>query len=1221
MTMYWGAWSKGTDGDDDTMRVGVDITFSAVSHTSTSCTATYKIYTENGTTFGDDKEKLEFDGNYSLPEEHDFTNSGTIGSTYRTTRTYTWNYSSTSYGVSPAEADLRVDVLNVYHGMKPYVVIAVPFPARPYSTPAIPTPCVVSRSNDEQNSVSWTRRPTTGEPYTAIWLERYIYNYATWARIATLGATVSSFLDTGAIPNRKYAYRVQADNTVGTSGYAQSGNIFTAPATPGAPLRTDGTAGAQTLTWTLAVGYTEYATEIWRAVGGTYALLATVAAGVTTYTDTTASAALKNKYKFRTKTTTGTVLYSAYSVETTETTGIPTAPAAPTGLKPSTGTIDPTAPYTFTWTHVPTDGSLQTFYEVQYRHVGSSSWIMPANSVSKGEQVEWQVRTWGYSSTLAGAWSASAKWMTTPLIPPRYPLFLDVNTGITEADSNVKLITEQTRRVATVSRITTITNQTAIFNVLSYTLPAALTRTGKKFRITAQTSLVPDTAGMYSDLRLYIGVGALTTGTMIGSAYSDHRIVNRAVSAMVVAEYTFDPATAGGENLATINIAAAVAPGGGGVGCTLGTTRPAFLIIDEIIDGPSTAGGGGGSGVPPGGTDNQVLTKRSAVDGDAGWEDSQGGGGLAVVEPVYYSQRGHQGALSVPNLATTTVPFDTPIHTGNIEWNGSGWVIPVDGYYDVEAMVSYTPAANPSAGVRGAFILLNGAGQAQAVATPNAGSQVTTAAVSQTVKCLAGQVLSIGAYQTSGAALALSANHAYTRASITKVPELAPGGGGVIVERPVAVSRQQSAQTSFVHNTLQVVDWDTENYNDGIPFSAGVYTIPSDGYYQINAKVTWNNNAVGTRSVRVLVNGASTEGGIANFNSVNSTNGIAASISRTLKLKTGDLVMVQALQSSGGALTLAGAAYNTLDITKVPAAYAGSAVSTYGERNYAAFRKSAAAQSIPNATITTVLWEIEEVNDGITYDGAGGFTVPVSGYYDISAAVHLGTNTTSYRTIQIYVNGVQQALVQIGPSPSGGASPTISKSMLLTADDVVTIRVSQGTGAALSTAGGAPYGWVSITKVPAPVINGAAASGVWGVGNLTPAKVGANDLAGREIYIDSKGQLRAEPPEDTGWVNITVVAGFAAAVGAIPQVRRIGKTVYSRGGFGPTGINANGSHGVGIIPAGFLPPFGFYAPVGTSSGNVGGMAVIGAGAGDSIQIRAGATLSTNYFLSSTWLTD
>lgn len=58
---------------------------------------------------------------------------------------------------------------------------------------------------------------------------------------------------------------------------------------------------------------------------------------------------------------------------------------------------------------------------------------------------------------------------------------------------------------------------------------------------------------------------------------------------------------------------------------------------------------------------------------------------------------------------------------------------------------------------------------------------------------------------------------------------------------------------------------------------------------------------------------------------------------------------------------------------------------------------------------------------------------------------------------------------------------------------------------------------------------------------------------------------------DTGWVNITISAGFAADAGGAPQVRRIGKIVYCRGGWNSTGITGIGDFNVGVIPAGYLP--------------------------------------------------
>lgn len=109
-------------------------------------------------------------------------------------------------------------------------------------------------------------------------------------------------------------------------------------------------------------------------------------------------------------------------------------------------------------------------------------------------------------------------------------------------------------------------------------------------------------------------------------------------------------------------------------------------------------------------------------------------------------------------------------------------------------------------------------------------------------------------------------------------------------------------------------------------------------------------------------------------------------------------------------------------------------------------------------------------------------------------------------------------------------------------------------------------------------------------------------------------------PADTGWVAISIVAGFAAHTDP-PVVRRIGKIVQVKGAFTTTGMGVNGSYSAGIIPAGFEPPLAFYQAAGCSSGSITAQFVIGASAGNTIQVRTGAALSTAYYLSGSWTID
>jgi len=1235
MAIVWGAYVHASGGYG--MRVGIETTVTPVTHASKSSTATYKVYTQNdGTWDPPDRQVIEFDGNYNLPEQFEFDNVGTSATNgdiiHRVTKTYTYVYGPNTYGTTalPQNADLVADVIHTRPLYYPHCEVHVPFPVRPYGTPAVPTTPGVSRVSDTSNKITWDNKPTVGEPYTAIWLERYIYNYATWARIATLGATVETYSDTGAVANRKYSYRVQADNTVGTSGYAQTAIIYTTPAVPTAPARSV-VAGNQVLTWALAVGYTEYQTEVWRSENDAWSLLTTLASGVTTYTDTTASTDVRTKYRFRTKTSSGTVLYSAYTADTTETSGIPTAPAAPTPTKPITGTIDPTGPVVHTWTHNTTDGSLQTAFEVQYRHVGSGTWLtsgkitssaqtwtMPKNSVSKGNQVEWQVRTYGFSASLASPWSASAKWMTTPAIPLKYPMYLDVDTGQVEANSHVTLITEQTRRVATVTRTANTTNATAAFNVCTYTFPATLARTGKKFRITAGCNIVPDTAGMYTDLRLYVGVGATTTGTQINAHYSDHRIVGRSVGATFVSEWIFDTASAGGENISTINLALVCVPGGGGCYLSQSAGRPAYLIIDEIIEGSSTAGGGGGSGVPPGGTDNQVLTKQSDTDGDADWEDPQGGG-VAVVEPTYAALRRHAAATSILDRTVTVIPFDTMVNEDGITWDAatSSFVVPVDGYYNVEYGITY--AITVTTGLRIMYVQVDSVTQ---TAVQDEGTTGNVAG-SVTLKVLAGQKIRIVTQQTSGSTITLAPSApTYTYVGITKVPTLSPGGGGIVVDRPVHGAWAQTTAISTSSSTLLQVPMATEIDAPvgGLVNVGGLVTIPEAGYYQINAQVSFTTQASGSyRNGYIQKNNLTIERGAATPDDILPT----IKLAKCQYFAAGDTVRVCAYQTSGTAVLLeASNSQTNMDITKVPAAYAGSAVSTYGERNYSALRRHAAALSVPTSTQVGVPWDTTENDGGIPWDGAK-FTVPVAGYYQITTTLNFSPHASGYRQIRLMINGATiQAISQPSSQAVYGHPVTLTKTQLLAAGDTISINVQQTSGVTLTLNPAVADNWISITKVPAPVINGAAASGVWGVGPL--AGLGADDLIGREIYIDSKGQLRTKPITpvvDTGWVNVPVSAGFGPDSVNLPRVRKIGNVVYARGAWNNTGLNASNTYSVGTIPAGFEPVGAFFLAAGTNAGNITASFLVGSGTGNGIQLRVGPVVGTAYYVNTSWLVD
>lgn len=108
---------------------------------------------------------------------------------------------------------------------------------------------------------------------------------------------------------------------------------------------------------------------------------------------------------------------------------------------------------------------------------------------------------------------------------------------------------------------------------------------------------------------------------------------------------------------------------------------------------------------------------------------------------------------------------------------------------------------------------------------------------------------------------------------------------------------------------------------------------------------------------------------------------------------------------------------------------------------------------------------------------------------------------------------------------------------------------------------------------------------------------------------------------DSGWVSVTIQPTFALHTDPA-KLRKVGNVVYARGAFANTGMSVNGTHTIATLPAGFFPTAGFYHPAGCSAGAITAQFVIGAGTSfDSIQIRPGATLSSSYYMNTTWMTD
>lgn len=427
MAIEWGAFEGG-------MRVGMDVSWLSSSgdpfmqHTNGGVIFTVKYYTDNSQTFSDGQ-SLSFGGNITGSQSYTNNQSGSSGATLRETRTHTYNYGANSYGSSPGSRTFSVTASGLYTGGTPSKSVTVSIPARPVAPPLAPSNVDIQRLSDDDLRITWTRNSSAARPYDFMRLLRTRDSESNVLIASALSGTSTSFT-AGATPNHKYFYSIRANNDEGSSAYVDTPTCYTTPAAPSSCVRT--TNGAdEDITWNKKSGYTEFNTQIWRSINGTWSLLTTVSGATEFFKDTTSSPSDKVKYRVRHYTIGGVqgTLYSAYSNETTETAGVTSPPNAPTNLAPKAGAIVVVnQAKTFTWTYNTTDASAQSAFHIQYREVGSGTWLdapsmpvtssakswaAPAGTFTANKNYEWQVKTKGADAAYS-VYSAAATFATVP---------------------------------------------------------------------------------------------------------------------------------------------------------------------------------------------------------------------------------------------------------------------------------------------------------------------------------------------------------------------------------------------------------------------------------------------------------------------------------------------------------------------------------------------------------------------------------------------------------------------------------------------------------------------------------------------------------------------------------------------------------------------------------------------------------------------------------------
>ncbi|MBI5384526.1 MAG: fibronectin type III domain-containing protein, partial [Verrucomicrobia bacterium] len=201
----------------------------------------------------------------------------------------------------------------------------------PNVPPAAPSGLTATAASASQINLAWTDNANNE---TGFALERSSDN-VTFTQIATVGANVTSYANTGLSASTTYYYRVRASNAAGNSAYSATASattaaILTPPAAPSGLTATAASSSQINLAWTdNANNETGFAIE--RSTDNvTFTSIASVGANVTAYANTGLSASTTYYYRVRASNAAGNSAYSATASATTA--AIQTPPAAPSGL-------------------------------------------------------------------------------------------------------------------------------------------------------------------------------------------------------------------------------------------------------------------------------------------------------------------------------------------------------------------------------------------------------------------------------------------------------------------------------------------------------------------------------------------------------------------------------------------------------------------------------------------------------------------------------------------------------------------------------------------------------------------------------------------------------------------------------------------------------------------------------------------------------------------------
>ena len=192
--------------------------------------------------------------------------------------------------------------------------------------------------------------------------------------------------------------------------------------------------------------------------------------------------------------------------------------------------------------------------------------------------------------------------------------------------------------------------------------------------------------------------------------------------------------------------------------------------------------------------------------------------------------------------------------------------------------------------------------------------KITTPAVTDDSVTLAkmapGTDGNIISYDASGNPVAVatgSAGQFLKSAGAGAVPSFAtiPAGGANSDLFLAIKTSNQTINTS----TTTLLTWDTERYDTGNNFASNAYTVPSDGYYYLYAKITINVTPPAGRFGISIMSGSTTLADCQNGSAGAAYNSMGTNI--IVALSAGDVIDVDCRQTTGETEAVYGGSWNT----------------------------------------------------------------------------------------------------------------------------------------------------------------------------------------------------------------------------------------------------------------------------------------------------------------------